>query len=160
IRHIIVDNGGSGYDPATPPGVIITPAPGDPGSGASFTAQVGGVGSSKVGSVTVDNKGYGYIKEPDVTITPAPGDTTGGGATARSVLGGGANWGKIYLLTALAQTKTGARTMLQAEATTGITGFHTVGAFTIDGPNPTMQKMPTSQPLDVNGNDANSCGET
>src|SRR5262249_39096105 len=71
--------------------------------------------------------------------------------------GGGANWGKIFLLTALAETKSGARTMLQAEVTTAITGFAKVGAFTIDGPNPTMQHMPNSQPLDVVGNDANSC---
>jgi hypothetical protein len=157
IRHIIVDNGGSGYDPASPPNVTITRAVSDvTGAGAGFHSVVGAGGTSKVGSITVDNKGSGYINEPAVNIAGGGGT----GAQGRSVLGGGANWGKIFLLTALAETKSGARTMLQAEVTTQITGFSKVGAFTIDGPNPTMQNMPNSQPLDIVGNDANSCGGT
>src|SRR5262249_36164367 len=146
---IIVDNGGSGY--STAPNVYIG---GGSGSGATATAFVGGGTHYQVGSITVDNKGYGYVSEPAVNI----GGGGGSGATARSVLGGGANWGKIYLTTALAQTKSGARTMLQEEVTTSITGFHTIGALTIDGPNPTLQQMPNSMNFTVNGTDANSCG--
>jgi hypothetical protein len=152
VRKIIVDNGGSGYDTLSPPNVTIS---GGGGSGANFTAHVAG-SSYRVHDISIDNHGYGYIAEPAVTISGGAGS----GATARAVLGGGANWGKIYLLTALAQTKSGARTMLQAEVTTAITGFHTVGALTIDGPNPTMQHMPNSMNFNVNGNDANSCGGT
>jgi hypothetical protein len=151
VREIIVDNGGSGY--STGPNVTIS---GGGGSGATATSSVGGGTHYQVGSITVDNRGYGYITEPAVTITGGGGS----GATARSVLGGGANWGKIYLLTALAQTKSGARTMLQAEVTTAITGFHTIGALTIDGPNPTLQQMPNSMNFTVNGTDANSCMAT
>jgi hypothetical protein len=50
--------------------------------------------------------------------------------------------------------------MLQMEATTALSGFHTTGALTIDGPNPLMQHMPNSMNFDVNGNDLNSCGQT
>jgi hypothetical protein len=151
VRQIIVDNGGSGY--STPPNVTIS---GGGGSGATATSTVGGGGTYQVGSITVDNRGYGYISEPAVTITGGGGS----GATARAVLGGGANWGKVYLLTALAQTKTGARTMLQEEVTTKITGFHTVGALTVDGPNPTVVPLPNSMQFYVDGNDANTCSGT
>jgi hypothetical protein len=153
VRQIIVDNGGSGYSTSTPPNVTIS---GGGGSGATATSTVGGGGTYQVGSITVDNRGYGYITEPAVTITGGGGS----GATARSVLGGGANWGKVYLITALAQTKTGARTMLQEEVTTAITGFHTVGALTVDGPNPTVVPLPNSMQFYVDGHDANSCGGT
>src|SRR5262245_9729110 len=148
VRQIIVDNGGSGY--SGPPNVTIS---GGAGSGATATASIGTGSTYRVSSITVDNKGYGYTAEPAVTISGGGG----AGASARSVLGGGANWGKVYLLTALAQTKSGARTMLQAEVSTDITGFHTVGAFTIDGPNPNVNQMPNSMEFYVHGEDANSC---
>src|SRR5262249_4477386 len=66
--------------------------------------------------------------------------------------------GKIYLLTALGVTKTGERSMLQMEVTTAISGMAGLAALTIDGPEPTMQHMPNSTNLYVNGNDANTCG--
>src|SRR5262249_61509511 len=139
----------SRHDQASPPNVDIMPAVGDvTGGGGGFHSVGGAGGTSKVGTITVDNKGSGYINEPAVHIAGGGGT----GAQARSVLGGGANWGKIFLLTALAETKSGARTMLQAEVTTEITGFSKVGAFTIDGPKPTMQNMPNSNTLAIVAN--------
>ncbi len=151
VRQIIVDNGGSGY--TSIPMVYITG--GGSGMGAAAVAVLANA-VFKVNSVTITNQGFGYTGDPGVQINGGGGT----GATATSTLGRGANYGKIYLVTALGQTRTGARSMLQMEATTALTGFHSTGALTIDGPNPTMQNMPNSMNFDVNGNDANSCTQT
>jgi hypothetical protein len=45
------------------------------------------------------------------------------------------------------------------EATTALSGFHTTGALTIDGPNPVLQQMPNSFNFNVNGNDLNTCNQ-
>src|SRR5262249_30333196 len=75
------------------------------------------------------------------------------------ILGGGSNFGKVYLLTALAQTKTGARSMLQMEVASPVTGSGTGAALVIDGPNPNMLNMPNSDQYYINGNDAKSFGQ-
>jgi hypothetical protein len=150
VRHIIVDNSGSGYTAV--PNVTIS---GGGGSGATATANV--VSSSwKVSKINVTDAGRGYTSAPTVTLSGGGGS----GATGRALLGNGANWGRIYLMTALAQTKTGARAMMQMEATTAISGVYKLPALTLDGPNPIVEKMPNSHPFDISGVDANSCGET
>jgi hypothetical protein len=149
VRQIIIDNGGSGY--ATVPAVTIS---GGGGTGATATAVIANA-VFKVESITITEGGIGYTTDPHVTISGGGGT----GATATAVLGRGANYGRVYLVTALGQTSTGARTMLQMETTTALSGFHSTGALTIDGPNPNMQNMPNSQNFDVNGNDANSCSQ-
>jgi hypothetical protein len=149
VRQIIVDNGGSGYTAL--PLVTIT---GD-GTGASALAVLSN-SVYKVSSITINNQGFGYTTDPNVTLSGGGGS----GATATATLGRGSNYGKIYLVTALGQTNTGGRSMLQMEATTALSGFHTTGALTIDGPNPNMQHMPNSNNFYVDGNDANSCSQT
>jgi hypothetical protein len=150
VRQIIVDNGGSGY--TTVPNITIS---GGGGAGAAATASLAN-NVYKVSSISVTQPGAGYTADPAVTITGGGGS----GATGRPILGNGANWGKIYLITALARTSGGARAMLQMEAATAITGFHTIAALTVDGPNPVMGQMPNSQNFTVSGIDANSCGQT
>ena len=149
VRQIIMDNGGSGY--MSVPGVIIS------GGGGTGAAAIATLASSvyKVSSITIDNRGSGYTTDPNVMI----GGGGGTGATATATLGRGANYGRIYLFTALGQTRTGARAMLQMEATTALTGFFSTGALTIDGPSPSVQSMPNSMNFDVNGTDADSCGQ-
>ena len=67
---VTITNGGSGYDPANPPTVTITPASGDTtGAGATAHATItGGV----VTAITLDTTGYGYTKNPIVTVAPPP----------------------------------------------------------------------------------------
>ena len=149
IRTILVDNGGSGYT-STPSVSLI----GGGGTGAAASAVLAS-SVYKVNSITITNEGIGYTSDPVVTISGGGGT----GATATSTLGRGANYGKIYLITALGQTSTGARSMLQMEATTALSGFHSTGALTIDGPDPILQQMPNSFNFNVNGNDIDSCGQ-
>jgi len=69
IDHIVVENGGSGYDPVTPPDVVIV---GD-GSSATATANVDNV-TGEIKSLTITNVGSGYT---DVSISL---QNTNGGA--------------------------------------------------------------------------------
>jgi len=147
VTGVTITNGGSGYTSA--PAVTFTSLS---GMGASANATIGTV-YSKVDSIVVDNHGKGYTVVPNVTISGGGGT----GATARAVLGGSANWGKVYLLTALAETKSGARAFLQMETTTPVTGFAPAAAMVIDGPNPSINNMPNSDQFVVSGYDANSC---
>lgn len=153
VVGVVVTSGGSGYTSA--PTVSFSSAS---GSGAAANAILTPVGTPyyKVDSITIDNQGYGYTTDPAVTISGGGGT----GATATATLGRGANYGKVYLITALAQTLSGAREMLQMEATTPVTGFSAAGALTLDGPEPVLNNMPSSTQFWVRGNDANSCGET
>lgn len=74
FNSIVVTSAGGGYSLTTPPVVSIIPAPGDPGTGATAKATVGGTIS--VVSIEVQNGGSGYTTVPKVTIS-------GGGAGAR-----------------------------------------------------------------------------
>lgn len=151
IITITVTNGGSGYTAA--PTVVLT---GGGGSGATATATLGPGGSLyKVDSISVTNPGYGYTSDPAVTISGGGGS----GATATSSLGGGASYGKIYLVTALGYTKSGARSMLQAEMASTVTGVGGMTALLVDGPNPDIDAMPNSTNFYINGSDANTCGQ-
>ena len=74
---ITVTNGGSGYDPATPPTVTIISSDGN-GFGATATATVSGGG--QVTGITITNPGTGYTAAPIITITDPLGVGTGAAA--------------------------------------------------------------------------------
>lgn len=154
VLAVIVDSGGSGYTGA--PAVTFASSS---GTGAAATASLTAIGPAnyKVGSITIDDQGYGYTLDPAVSFT---GGGPGSGVTATATLGRGANWGKVYLATVLGQTASGARSMMQMELATPVTGFSPAGALTVAGPNPTIQNLPNSDQFVVNGNDANSCSDS
>jgi len=78
ITNIVVNNGGTGYDPLAPPLVTIT---GGGGRGAIATATVSDAGI--VTDISVDIVGSGYATTPMVAIEPPPGVTdTSATATA------------------------------------------------------------------------------
>src|SRR6185503_9437157 len=74
--------------------------------------------------------------------------------------GRGPNYGMVYLLTSLAQTASGARSMAQMEVSSPVLGYATGGALTLDGPSPIIGTFPNSNGYWIKGQDANSCGET
>src|SRR5712671_955550 len=141
--------GGSGY--ATAPTVSFS---GGGGAGATGTTTLG-VAVGGLTCCTITNPGKGYLTDPVVTLTGGGGT----GATAKATIGRGLNYGQVYALTSLASTALGSRTMMQMEVTTPVAGWASIGALTIDGPNPTLN-FPNSQPFIVHGADANSCSAT
>jgi hypothetical protein len=155
VTSIIVDTPGSGYTSGVPPTVVLTPVDGN-GSGAAGTAILGGGSIFKVGSITIDNEGSGYTTDPAVSFANGGGT----GAMADAVLGRGARYGKIYLLTAMGETRLGARSFVQMEVASPPSGFFASGALVVDGPNPIVNNMPNSNQFYVHGEDANSCGQT
>ena len=150
ITGITVTNQGTGYT-SLPVVTIIGTAT----TIATATATLETV--MTISGIVVDNPGSGYIAEPTVTIDPPPGGGTT--ATATAQVARGTNYGKVYLLTSLAQTRTGARTMAQMEVASPVVGWNSTGALTLDGPSPTIGAMPNSDNFVIDGNDANSCGE-
>lgn len=83
ITGFTITNGGSGYDPGTPPAVTIFDMNNDhiPAETATATAST----SSIVTAVAVTGAGSGYT-DATVAITPATGDVTGGGALATATV--------------------------------------------------------------------------
>jgi hypothetical protein len=152
------NSGGSGYTSA--PTVSFSGGNQTTPATATATISTRTTGTYTVTGFTGLVGGSGYTANPTVTIVPAAGDTTGHGATATAQISGGTKFGQVYLLTSYAQTKTGARSMLQMEVATPVLGFNPGGALTLDGPNPTIDAMPNSMNFFVAGGDANSCGET
>lgn len=67
VTSVIVDNGGFGYDPGSPPAVSFT---GGGGSGATVTAVVTG---TAVTGMTGLSGGSGYTSAPTVSIAPPVG---------------------------------------------------------------------------------------
>ena len=151
VSGVTVTAPGTGYTAAT---VGFTPI--GPGSGVAATANIGVNG--KVTSITVDNPGSGYDPANPPTVT-----LVGGGystqATAKAEIAYGPWYGQVFLVTTLAQTAGGARTMTQSEVATPVRGMAVTGALTLDGPSPAFDP-PNSNQFIVNGNDANSCGGT
>ncbi|MFB3813251.1 MAG: hypothetical protein ACE14L_03995 [Terriglobales bacterium] len=128
IIGITLTNPGSGYTSA--PSVSFV----DPlglGSGAAAVASLGSVG--KITSVTLTDAGKGYVVPPAVTFSDSPAPTAP--ATIKTKLGNATYFGQVMVLTSLAVTQSGARSMLQAEVATGLRGAYVPGALTIDGPN-------------------------
>jgi hypothetical protein len=128
------------------------------GTGAAATATVANMNSGTyfVSSFTIDTQGSGYTSNPAVNLSGGSPVTP---ATAKSQISGGAMFGQVYLLTAFAQTKSGARSMLQQEVATPVIGFAPGGALTLDGPNPVMNAMPNSVNFYIRGQDRDSCSE-
>src|SRR5438132_1871703 len=151
VQSVTVTAGGTGY--STPPTVSFS---GGGGSGAAATATLSTMpsGTYYVDHIDINNAGSGYTANPTVTITGGGGS----GATATSQISGGTKFGKVWLVTSLAQTATGARSMLQMEVASPVLGFALGGALTLDGPNPSVDAMPNSDSFRIKGNDANSCG--
>lgn len=79
VSYIAVTAGGTGY--ASAPAVVITPAGGDPGTGAAATAIVSG---GAVTGILVTAPGSGYQAIPTISFTG-----TGTGATATATLNAG-----------------------------------------------------------------------
>jgi len=149
ISAVTVTNSGSGY--ASSPTVSFAATS---GSGAVLTAST--AQNYTINGINLIEKGRGYITDPTVTIVPAGGS----GATAKATIGRGPNYGSVWLVTSYAQTKSGARTMTQAEVASPVLGFAVTGALTIDGPSPNITSMPNSSNNGISGIDANSCGGT
>jgi hypothetical protein len=149
ITGITVTNGGSGY--ISPPDVVFT---GGGGTGATATASIGSTG--KIDAITLTNAGSGYTSNPTVTIS----DPTGSGAAIQARAGSQAALGRVYLLTALAVAPGGSKTMTQMEVATAVRLPVTMpGALTIDAPSPNVSPGSSNNYV-INGNDANSCGQT
>jgi hypothetical protein len=154
VASINVTSGGSGYNLLAPPTVTLT---GGGGSGATATATVTSMntGTFFVDHIDVDTNGSGYTSNPTVTLTGGGGS----GAAATAIVSGGTKYGKVWLLTSLAQTSNGARSMVQAEVASPVLGFATGGALTLNGPNPIIDAMPNSVNFEIHGNDDNSCAD-
>lgn len=139
-------SGGSGY--TANPNLIIAP-PDTPGTTATGTASIDA--TNGVVSIKITNAGSGYTSRPTVTLTG------GGGSDARAIAGvgsGGTYAGRVYMLTAMAETLTGAKAMAQMEV--GVTyidfSFNLGGAVTMGGPSPNFTST-NSAGFVVNGKD-------
>ncbi|HYE24007.1 MAG TPA: hypothetical protein VEG32_02295 [Clostridia bacterium] len=162
LVSIVLTHPGSGY--SLPPTVTIT-APGPGGTQATAIANLGSTG--RVTSLTLTNPGKNYPMSPNPTVTIAP--PTGGGtqATASAHVAAGSTYGQVALITAYAETPTygnrrGAQSVMQMEAATSKRDPWSLaigGALTLAGPTPVFG-TPNSDNFGMNGNDANSCGET
>lgn len=171
VTAIQITSGGSGYIQGQPYTLNITPSNGV-GSGATAVAYASG-GYSVTGFSNIVG-GSGYTTPPTVTIA-APG---GGGTTAMAtatIASGGVNtsMGNVYLLTSMAVTKNGAKSMAQMEV--GVRppfNLNLGGALTLPGPEPPNACLPwgssgsstcvfpNSGNFTMSGVDANSCGGT
>jgi hypothetical protein len=122
------------------------------GSGATATATIATttVTQNIVDHIDVTAGGSGYTSNPTVTITGGGGSA----ATAMADISGGTKYGQVWLLTSLATTRTGARSMLQMEVASPVLGFGWGGALTLDGPNPIIDAMPNSSNFYIHGADA------
>jgi hypothetical protein len=154
VASITVTSGGSGYTAA--PSVTFTGGGGSGGAAATATIGTMNTGTFAIDHITVDTAGSGYSSNPSVTFSGGGG--TGGAATSQ--ISGGTKYGKVWLLTSLAVTSTGARSMVQMEVASPVLGWGSGGALTLDGPNPVIDAMPNSINLYIRGQDANSCSET
>ena len=167
ITGINVTSGGSGYTPGVNYPLIITPSN---GSGVGAVAYATANPAFQVSGYIDLVGGNGYTTPPTVTISGGGGI----GATATATIGSGGivtSMGRVYLLTALAVTKSGAKSMAQMEV--GVRppfNLNLPGAITLAGPEPpnaclpfgsggnSTCTFPNSSNFTVSGNDANSCG--
>jgi hypothetical protein len=149
LTGLQVTNGGTGYTTNTSNYYTLAFSGGG-GSGASGAATSSGV-NTYVSGITLTNGGSGYFSAPLVVI-----GGPGSGASATAALSGvqQIEMGQVYMLTSLAVTKNGTRSMAQMEAAvTPPFKFELGGALTIAGPTPTFS-TPSSSNLDIRGNDA------
>jgi hypothetical protein len=156
LTGIQVTTPGTGYTCLTA-GCYTLAFSGGGGSGAAGNAT--GAATVSVSGITLTNAGSNYTTAPSVVI-----GGPGSGASATATLLGGQKLmlGDVYTLTSMAVTSTGSQAMVQMEA--GVTPptkvkFQLGGALTLAGSTPNFS-TPNSANFVVNGNDANSCGET
>jgi hypothetical protein len=154
VTAVNVTSAGAGYTPGTHYPLTFT---GGGGTGAAGYA-VGG-GTFVVSGFTMTSGGAGYTSKPTVTITGGGGT----GSTATATIGSGSGntaYGQIYLLTAMAMTRNGSKSMAQMETGARPPFYLNIGgAITLAGPEPAADFVsPNSANLTVNGTDANSCG--
>jgi hypothetical protein len=153
VASITLGSGGSGY---TSPPTVSFSGGGGAGAAAVATITTGTVTVNYVDHVDVTTHGSGYSTNPTVTISGGAVTTP---ATAWAQIDGGTKFGQVWLLTSFAQTKSGARSMLQWEVASPVMGVGELPALTLDGPNPNIDAMPNSTNFTIKGADAHSCGE-
>jgi hypothetical protein len=149
VASLSIPNGGTGYSYAN----LSFSGGGGSGAAATGTVSTMSTGTYWVSGVNVTNAGSGYSYTPPITFSGGGGS----GADARSTISGGTKYGTVYLITSMAQTSTGARSMLQMEVASPVLGFSPGGALTLDGPNPTITTLPNSSNFTIDGHDANNC---
>ena len=156
IKAINVTASGSGYlQPSY--ALSITPCKKcGSGSGAVASAVTGT--TNIVSSISMTNGGSNYTSNPNVTISGGGGS----GATATATIAAGTisqPKGQVYMLTSLAVTKSGTRSMAQMEAAVRPPFvFNLGGAVTLAGPSPNFASANSNNYV-VNGNDQNSCSQ-
>ena len=147
----------SGVGYTADPILTIAPPPAGVGNSTS-TGTASTTPTNVIAEIDVTNQGSGYTSPPLVTIGP-PG-AGGTQATAIAQLGAGVlPYGAVYLLTAMAQTQTGARAMAQMEVGVNYDHFslNLGGALTLAGPSPAFG-TPNSAGFQMVGLDCPTCG--
>ncbi len=160
LSALTIPSGGNGSGYTANPILTIAPpcTPLSACGGVQATGTASITPSFGVSGVQVTNGGSGYSQNnpPHVSFSGGGG---GSGAAAVASVGAGGNYqGQVYLLTALAVTRTGARAMIQAETAVNYSQFSLGlgGALTLIGPNPTFG-TPHSAGFQIVGNDCPTC---
>jgi hypothetical protein len=159
IASLTIPIGGNGSGYTANPTLSIAP-PCSPLASCSGTLATGTASitpSFGVSGIQVTNAGSGYSQSNPPLVTISGGG--GSGATAVATVGAGGSYqGRVYLLTSLAVTASGARAMVQAE--TGVIydkfTLGLGGALTLAGPNPSFG-TPNSNPFQIIGKDCPTC---
>src|SRR6185295_86938 len=150
VTSINITSAGSGYISA--PTVAFS---GGGGSGAAGTTSLGG--TFQITCCTITNPGKGYTTDPTVTITGGGGS----GATATAAINRRTHLGAVYVLTSLAKTANGSRTMMQMEVASPVLGgWVPTGALTFAGPYAPGSTWPNGDSFMIDGHDDNKCFET
>jgi hypothetical protein len=126
VSAINLNNPGTGYTAA--PLVVLT------GGGLGVTTVATATANlnftNTVTGINITNPGLGYTYNPSVAIAGGGG----AGATARVSRASGSDYGRIFLVTAMSMTKSGAKAMAQAELASPVSGAWFPGALTLNGP--------------------------
>lgn len=159
LSSLTIPAGGNGSGYTANPVLTIAPpcTPLSSCGGVQATGTASITPSYGVAGIQITNGGSGYSQRNPPNVNISGGGGTGAAAVA-TVGSGGAYQGQVYLLTSLAVTPTGARTMLQAETAVNYTQFTLGlgGALTLIGPNPVFG-TPNSNPFQMIGTDCPTC---
>ena len=151
VSSITLNNPGTGYTSLP----VVTLVGGGLSVTTTATATANLATTNKVSAITLTNPGLGYTSNPIVTLSGGGG--TGAAATASRAYG--YDYGRVFLVTSMAKTRSGAKGMAQAELASPVIGATFPAALTLNGPNPTVSQMPNSALYDIDGADQNSCGD-
>lgn len=147
VISIAMTNAGSGYtDPTT---IHVTLNGGCATDPCPTVATAHAVFPGLVSAINLTNPGAGYRSVPTVTIAGGPGITI---AKAIARIQGGTFYSPVMLLTTLALSPGGARSMAQMEVAPAIQGLALPGALTLAGPHPTFG-APNSFNFSIDGTD-------